>query len=604
MLLDQHGRPLVRTAPESITIAQLNKIIRAERGGTATPEKCVGWYYSALVQIANAVAQMPLQLWRLDPTRRGARPGYRQILEHRIMARLTRPTPTYSMIRWLGQWASILLDQGDVFCIPDEMPGPDGLAPRALPLYGRMQVQPIREGYGGPLIAWRVRRSPMTKPDVVEIDKVMHWALPNPHDDIMGCAPKDAIRFDLDAEFARTIYEKSFYNRAAMPAGVLINKHQELDGNQRNEVREAFEEFHGGPTNAGRLLILGNDWDFRQWAFQQSQAQFIESGKLNREKIAAVMLGFPVGLLNAQENGGLSRAGEEADRLKLYENCAFPLARMFEPEFNYGFVQRAAPRHEAAFDTRQVPVALAYAKVEAEILAMYVKSGIAVNPVIDALDLPFDPQPGGDVPLVSNTLAPLELVGDTEHEHAAIDVTPGDEEPAALQAPATEAAARPAVTRAQDPLNPIIGKLRRKVKRILYDIRRVAVRDPDRACRGATVGERRQWARLVLPPVAVALEVGADPATLASVDAAEVGRSLIALQERADDIRFVNEARAAACELAVRTLLAFLDETLRDAGANADPGKYLASLDRAAALIAEPTIRDAVAAGAATLEAA
>lgn len=601
-LVDHHGRPLARATAQEITIAEYAALVRAESGGAATtPARQVSWYYSCLTQTIRAVSQMPLKLWEASATARAGRAGFRQVLHHRkVHPRLRRPTPTLSMVRWLEQWGVRLLDGGNVWCIPDTRPSPDGVV-RSLPLYGRSQVSPIRDGWNGPLVAWEVQRTPGGPVERVEIDDVMHWALPNPFDDVMGLAPKDSLRMRLDAAFAQAVYERSFYQRSATPSGVLINKQHELDGPQRAEVRESFEEFHGGPDKAGRLLILGNDWDFKQWALQQSQSQYIESAKFGREEIAAAFFGFPVGMLNAQENGGLSKAGEEADRLKLFENCAFPLARLFEPEFNHGFVSRVAPGHEVAFDTRQVPVALVYAKAESEILKTYVSSGVNVNEVIEALDLPFDPQAGGDVPLVSKNLMPLEAAGESGCDHGAA----AEDDPDAIEIEKAEKQkALPASTSSSDPLAPVTLRLRRKVKQALYAIRAMALRDPARAAAGATSADRRRWARHFLPPIAIAVEAGADPDAL-NVSSATVERALRDLQGRADTIRFASPAREAICEAAVGRLLAVLDGAMRDAAAAGRPETYLASLDSAAALLAERTIRTTVAAGAATtLEAA
>lgn len=595
-LVDHHGRPLARATAQELTIAEYTAQVRAESGGSVSaPARQVGWYYSCLTQTVRAVSQMPLKLWLESFGARGVRPGFRQVFNHpRVHPRLRRPTPTLSMIRWLEQWGSRLLDGGNVWSIPDTRPSPDGVW-RSLPLYGRSQVQPVRDGWNGPLVAWEVQRSPSGKVETLDLDQVMHWALPNPYDDVLGLAPKDAIRMRLDAAFAQAIYERSFYQRSATPSGVLINKNHELDGSQRSEIRESFEEFHGGPDKAGRLLILGNEWDFKQWALQQSQSQFIESGKFGREEIAAAFFGFPVGMLNAQENGGLSKAGEEADRLKLFENCAFPLARLFEPEFNHGFVSRVAPGHEVAFDTRQVPVALVYAKAESEIFKTYVGNGIATNAVIEAFDLPFDPQVGGDVPLVMKSLVPLESVGEMADGDA------GDDEDETVPSPPAKvkqkALSEP--ERSADPLTPLVSRLRVKVKQALYGIRALALRDPVRAAAGASAADRRRWARHFLPPIAVAVEAGADPEAM-DVSPAVVQRALKELQGHADVIRFAVPAREAICEAAVSKLLTLLDETQRDAAACGTPDAYLGSLDRAAAVIAERTIQNAVAAGAAT----
>lgn len=592
-ILDPSGRPYERSIA-TFSWSQIEAAFRQSNGittGTVTePARAISAYYSCLTQSVQAFSTLPPKLWRPAPDKRGRKPGYKEVFKHALARLIDRPHPQMSGMEWRERWASVLLDQGDVFVVPTMEKAPDGL-PRALQIYGRDRISPIRAYPGAPLMGWMLKEDVSTEGTPLPLDRVLHWRLPNPYDDVMGLAPKDSLRMALDADFARSVYDKSFYQNGANPSAILKYKLGELDDLQRAEVRKTWEEFHQGPQRAGRVAVVGGDWDFSQWSFQHSQAQYIEGRKLAREEIAAAFFGFPVEFLNAQENGGLSRAGEEMARLKLYENVVFPLARRFEPEFNYGLTQRYDTTLVMAFDTRQVPVALTYAKTESEIYERYVKYGIQPNQVIEVLDLSFDPVPGGDRAFFPENYVPIEDVGKKQESQAeaseASAETEGDpSDPMSEDGetmPATEDATRGA---------PLVGRLREKTKRILYGIRQAALKDAGQARVGATQKQWKEWARLSLPVIAAAVKMGADEGFVSPSRA-----DLDALQANVDGISLGDPRLDAVCKSHAQRLLMAFNQALREAGRASDPTQFCGRLDQTAKLVAERAVLMAMAAG-------
>lgn len=583
--------PFKRSTASNMSWSQLEAIFRRENGYgggmVSAPAAQVAAYYSCLTQIAQAFSTLPGKLWRPEAGRRGRKPGFKEVYPHRLQRLVDRPHPQMSGMEWRERWASVLLDQGDVFVVPSMEKAPDGL-PRALSVYGRDRIQPIRESPGAPLLGWLLRKERGQEAKTLGLDEVLHWRLPNPYDDVMGLAPKDSLRMALDADFCRSIYDKSFYQNGANPSAILKYKLGELDEHQREEVRKTWEEYHQGPSRAGRIAVVGGDWDFSVWSATHSMAQFIEARKMSREEISSAFFGFPVEFLNAQENGGLSRAGEEMARLKLYENCIFPLARRFEPEFNYGLIEAYDRSIIMAFDTRAVPVALTYAKAESEIFDRYVKAGIPVNQVIQVLDLSFDPVKGGDIGLVPNNLMPLDMVEEAEETKQEAAKKAAERPVAVAQddseddsPPATEDAAR---------AFPLIQRLREKTKRILYGIRQSALRQP--GIPGASEKQWKEWARLTLPVMASAVQLGADEsmATPSRTD-------LDTLQQHADLIALPTPELEAVCQTHTQRLLTAFNQALREAGKTSDPGQFCGKLDRTAKQIAERAVMLAMAAG-------
>lgn len=604
-ILDANGRPFQRSIA-TLSWSQIEAAFRQSNGGgmnMTEPAKLVSAYYSCLVQSAQAFSTLPGKLWTPTPGARGTKPGYREVFRNRLMRMIDRPHPQMSGMEWRERWASVLLDQGDVFVVPVKEKGPDGL-PRALVIYGRDRISPIRDYPGAPLMGWVLKETGASDGVVLGLDEVLHWRLPNPYDDVMGLAPKDSLRMALDADFARSVYDKSYYQNGANPSAILKFKMGELDETQRAEVRKTWEEFHQGPQRAGRVAVIGGDWDFSQWSSSQSQSQYIESRKLSREEIAAAFFGFPVEFLNAQENGGLSRAGEEMARLKLYENVVFPLARRFEPEFNYGLIERFDRRLVMAFDTRQVPVALVYAKTESEIYERYVTNGIPPNQAIQVLDLSFDPVDGGDIGMFRDNFVPLTAVGDVQEAKAEASEQAAEAQDAmeSTDAPAGSADGQEMPDDGEDTgtmatddgerAAPLIARLREKTKRILFSVRQAAVRDAGQAVLGATPKQWKEWVRLCLPVMASAVKMGAD-GRLACPSRAD----LDALQAHVDGIRLGSPTLDAICKTHTQRLLMAFNQALREAGRASDPTRFCGRLDQTAKLVAERAVLLAMAAG-------
>ena len=363
------------------------------------------WVYSCVTQIALAFAQIRLGLWRRVPGAVGRRPGYVEVDAHRVLERWAYPNRWMDGFTFKAQWITFLVTGGNVWMYPDE---PDSYGiPSALYVFGRDHVQPNYDSQGR-IDSWSIRPTLSAPPVTVPYEALWHWRLPHTNGRGLGLDPLSVAALTVDADCARLTWDKAFFDNSATPSSVLTYKPGLLGKDQRQQIRESFDEYHRGPARAGRMAVIGGDFDLKVLSIEHSQAQFIDSRKLSREGIAAVFFGFPVGLLNAQEHTGLSKDGLDVARKILYENCVIPFTQQFLLQFNQRYVYPIDPRLDASFDTDLVPVLLKddY-QAKSQIFERFVRNGIPINQAIKTLDLNFPPVDGGDDAFVIGTPTPL-----------------------------------------------------------------------------------------------------------------------------------------------------------------------------------------------------
>lgn len=366
----------------------------AEGSGTAPFNKNV-WIYSVQTQIGNALAELPHKY-----VRKGTNTEVKSAKSEML---LESPNPLMDFERFVEQWAIVFMSMGNVWVLKDQLNSQN--MPRALYLFGSDVVSPVRKNANHPPVGWEVRLD--GKKIYYDLDEMIHWAMPNPYDMWMGIPPHVSMQAELDADYARNLFDKYFYKNNATPDAVLTYKDGRLNRQQREQIYEAWAEYHQGPERHGGIAVIGGDFDLKVLGISHSDAQFIGAKTLTRQAVATAYWGFPVSLLNSQESSALTKNEiEQARRIK-YENCVLPLAKRFAAKITRSLVQVIDPNVVFKFDPTLLPVMIDALKDRVDMHEKLVKSGVPVNESLKRLDLGIDPVEDGDIALVPQTLVEL-----------------------------------------------------------------------------------------------------------------------------------------------------------------------------------------------------
>lgn len=382
---------------------------RGVQGGpVTTPFTQNPWVQAIINSIAKSLAEIPFGLHR-PINRRVARrstSAWVPIEKHPFLDLFEQPNKSQDFQKFLRHWCAIYLAHGNVWAYKDRANSTG--VPRALLLFGPNHVRPIRKYIMEQPKGWRLTL-PNGETEDFKLDELIHWCMPNPYDPVLGLPPWWAGRTDLDAEAARSAYDAYFFKNNATPDAVLTYKPGPLNEYAREQIYEAWAEYHKGVENVGGLAVVGGDFDIKILGVNHASSQFMDSRHWSREEIAS-LYDYPVALLNAQEHTGLSRDGLESARTMKYENCVIPAADNFARGITESLVHPMDRNIMAAFDYDMLPVTLTYLTEKMKIAKEMFAMGVPLNDILAKVDIGIDPVEGGDVGYVSKSLVPLKVI--------------------------------------------------------------------------------------------------------------------------------------------------------------------------------------------------
>lgn len=139
-------------------------------------------------------------------------------------------------------------------------------------------------------------------------DQVVHFKEFSPLSDYYGLGPLTAVWNSAVLEEDAQIWNRNLMRNAGRLDGVLKTD-QPLTETQAREQAERFRELLAGPRNAGRVVVLGRNTEYKPIATSPKELDFVLSRKLTREEILAA-LGMRQVLLGL-EAGDIGRRSEQ-----------------------------------------------------------------------------------------------------------------------------------------------------------------------------------------------------------------------------------------------------------------------------------------------------
>lgn len=128
---------------------------------------------------------------------------------------------------------------------------------------------------------------------------------------------------------ASNAFAKSFLERGAQPSGVIRHPGA-MTTDQKTDLRNQFQERHGGANNAGRTLILDGGLEWQSAQISPEDAELLESRKFGVIEVCRLFQ-VPPPIVQAYENNTFTNASQAG--LWFATFCLAPWARKIEAEF-------------------------------------------------------------------------------------------------------------------------------------------------------------------------------------------------------------------------------------------------------------------------------
>jgi len=262
------------------------------------------------------------------------------------------------------------------------------------------------------------------------------WKGFNPYDRFHGFGAITAAANDINYDFAASLHNASALANGAEP-GAIITIPGKLDTDQANMILDRFDSRHKGAGKAKKTAIITGGGDIKTIAQSLADLEVAQITELSDKKICSAF-GVPPGVVGLITEAQYSHG--PAMRQFIF-NTIIPLAQVFADHITTGIINRftgskvfgnnflsiefleskfyrgsrrqplrtnrffRAARQKAVsaqgkafawFDSSQHPTIQEYQNEVAEKVLKFGQSGVKLNNLIEAHDLPYEQVPWGD----------------------------------------------------------------------------------------------------------------------------------------------------------------------------------------------------------------
>lgn len=291
--------------------------------------------YRCVNVIARALASVPWLLYQRDHA------GVRSIDEHEIelhplLELLNCPSPRQAGSSFMEEVVSYLLLSGNSYieAVLDGNNVPVALFPV------RPDRVKIRPGARGVPAAYSMQMG-ADKYKEFSVDpltgqsKMLHIKLFHPLNDWYGLSPMEAAAKSIDQHNAVGGHNLALLSNGGRPSGALLIRPNEnglgLTNGQRDTLRSDLKRAYEGADNAGRVMILEGDFDWKEMGLTPKDLDFVEGKNISAREICQA---FGVPPMLAGVPGDATFANYREARFHLWEDTILPLLEMLVAEFN------------------------------------------------------------------------------------------------------------------------------------------------------------------------------------------------------------------------------------------------------------------------------
>jgi HK97 family phage portal protein len=189
----------------------------------------------------------------------------------------------------------------------------------------------------------------------IPVDPLNGQSKIHPLNDWYGMSPIEAAAHAIDQHNAVASHNLSLLQNGGRPSGALevkLNPGESLSEEQRTRLREEIKSAYEGTTNAGRVLVLEGDLEWKELGLSPKDLDFIEGKNLSTREIAQVY-GVPPMLVGVLGDATFSNYKEA--RYHLWEDTILPYLEIIKGELNAWLVPFFGDNLSIEYNTDAVP---------------------------------------------------------------------------------------------------------------------------------------------------------------------------------------------------------------------------------------------------------
>ncbi len=223
---------------------------------------------------------------------------------------------------------------------------------------------------------------------------ILHLKNYHPLHDWYGMSPIEVAARAIDQHNAVGAHNLSLLQNGGRPSGALTlkptNHMSPLTDQQRENLRHDLKHVYEGSNNAGRIMILEGDFDWKEMGLSPKDLDFLEGKNISAREIAQAF-GVPPMLVGV--HGDATFANYKEARLHLWEDTILPLLELIVAEFNLWFASFYGSEVRLSFDSDAIPALVA--RQESKWAKVMAADFLTINEKRQAVG--YSPLPQGDV---------------------------------------------------------------------------------------------------------------------------------------------------------------------------------------------------------------
>ncbi|MBP9752939.1 MAG: phage portal protein [Proteobacteria bacterium] len=186
--------------------------------------------------------------------------------------------------------------------------------------------------------------------------QILHIKFFNPLDDWYGMAPLQAALKAIDQHNAVGDHNLALLQNGGRPSGAFVVKPSEygsvLSDRQRESLSKDLKEAYEGASNAGRVLFLEGDFEWKEMGLNLKDLDYIDGKNLSSREIAQAF-GVPPMLVGVP--GDATFANYKEARYHLWEDTILPLIDLIVGELNKWLCPHFNQALHIAYDADRIP---------------------------------------------------------------------------------------------------------------------------------------------------------------------------------------------------------------------------------------------------------
>ena len=381
--------------------------------GPARPASQSVWAYACISAITGAVGSVPLRvsrsaaagtraMWNLRHVRTGPRAIRKtaaiggkaaegEIVERGALVELLdRPMPGLTQRDWIERIVGYLYACGRVHILKADEAG--GNRPTMLVPIPGSATKPLYEKAAQykRVVGWE-----LTGPDggryAVPAEMLITLTLFNADDPDVGLAPHDPAKLSIAADYNAARHVAASFANNCEPGGIL-KVEGPYSAEVNDQIRQAWQQRHGGADNARKLAILFGNADYKAIAQTMTDMGFPTVKQSSREEVCAVYR-VPASVAGFFGNSGDASAYVTAEQQRFWQDTAGVLIEKLATAINIGVAPLVEMGLEVWADLEDVPVYQAMRQANMKAVGELWSKGVPLADLSDMLDLGVPERP-------------------------------------------------------------------------------------------------------------------------------------------------------------------------------------------------------------------